>query len=40
MKAIVNLLVRDEAGITPIECAFLAGTISSVVLFGLLLLGS
>jgi len=40
MRAIVNLLVRDEAGIAPIDCAFLAAAISIVVLFGLLLLES
>jgi Flp pilus assembly pilin Flp len=38
MKAIVNLLVQSKAGATPIEFAFLAAGISTVILFGLLLL--
>jgi Flp pilus assembly pilin Flp len=36
MKAIVNLIVQDEAGATPIEFAFLAAGISMVILVGLL----
>jgi len=40
MKAIVNLLVKGDAGATPIEFAFLAAGISMVILFGLLLFDS
>ena len=39
MKAIFNLLVQDESGVTPIDCAFLAAGISMVILIGLLVLG-
>jgi Flp pilus assembly pilin Flp len=38
MTAIVNLLVKSEAGATPIEFALLAAVISIVVIFGLLLI--
>jgi Flp pilus assembly pilin Flp len=40
MKVIVNLLVQEEVGATPVEFAFLAAGISMLILFGLLLLGA